>query len=134
LAPGAFATTLKDRDHKIPLLWQHDPQKPIGRNTGLREDSTGLRFDAQVVTETAAGAEAMALLCPWAPGSAASNCSTAVLALLDADIDRCEPVSVVFALDLDSLPAVDHWADVRRMRRSDCGTMPPHPRRDTTKE
>jgi HK97 family phage prohead protease len=62
LVPGAFSTTLKDRGHKIPLLWQHDPQKAIGRNTGLREDATGLRFDAQVVTETAAGAEAMALL------------------------------------------------------------------------
>jgi uncharacterized protein len=40
LAPGAFTRTLKDRGHKVPLLWQHDPQKPIGRNANLREDRT----------------------------------------------------------------------------------------------
>lgn len=59
---GAFKKTLKERGDRIPLLLQHDPWTPIGKPTELKEDKTGLAFKAEVVTETQAGAEAMALL------------------------------------------------------------------------
>lgn len=62
LKPGAFRKTLKERDGRISLLWQHDPFTPIGKPSTLKEDRDGLAFRAEVVTETRAGAEAMALL------------------------------------------------------------------------
>lgn len=62
MKPGAFKKTLKERGDRIPLLWQHDTWSPIGKPTELKEDKIGLAFKASVVTETRAGAEAMALL------------------------------------------------------------------------
>ena len=62
MKPGAFRKTLKERGDRIPLLWQHWPDVPIGRPTELKEDKTGLSFRASVTTDTRAGAEAMALL------------------------------------------------------------------------
>lgn len=62
LKPGAFKRTLKARAEKIPLLWQHWPDVPIGKPTSIKEDKTGLAFEASVSTQTRAGAEAMALL------------------------------------------------------------------------
>jgi len=40
--PGAFARSLK-RGGVVPLLWQHDPARPIGRIEYLKEDKRGLR-------------------------------------------------------------------------------------------
>jgi HK97 family phage prohead protease len=60
--PGAFRKTLKERGERIPILWQHNPDYPIGRPTTLKEDKTGLRFDAAISERTSKGAEAMALL------------------------------------------------------------------------
>ena len=60
--PGAFRKTLKERGERVPVLWQHDPFSPIGRPTELKEDKEGLAFSAEVVVDTRAGAEAMALL------------------------------------------------------------------------
>lgn len=62
MKPGAFRKTLRERGDRIPLLWQHDPYTPIGKPTELKEDKTGLSFKADVVTDTRAGSEAMALL------------------------------------------------------------------------
>lgn len=62
MKPGAFRKTLKERGDRIPLLWQHWPDTPIGKPTTLKEDKTGLAFSASVTTDTRAGAEAMALL------------------------------------------------------------------------
>jgi HK97 family phage prohead protease len=62
MKPRAFKKTLAERGDRIPLLWQHDPWTPIGKPTELKEDRNGLAFKAQVITETRAGAEAMALL------------------------------------------------------------------------
>jgi HK97 family phage prohead protease len=59
---GAFKKTLAERGSRVPLLWQHDPWTPIGKPTELKEDRDGLAFRAEVVTDTRAGAEAMALL------------------------------------------------------------------------
>jgi HK97 family phage prohead protease len=62
MKPGAFRKTLKERGDRIPLLWQHDPNTPIGKPDELKEDRIGLAFKASVVPEVRAGQEAMALL------------------------------------------------------------------------
>lgn len=59
---GAFRKTLKERGDRIPVLYQHNPEWPIGRPTELKEDRTGLKFDAEIVDETTHGRDAMALL------------------------------------------------------------------------
>lgn len=58
---GAFARALKRGAASIPLLWQHEAGRPIGRIEYLREDGRGLRVIARL-SETMAGREAGALL------------------------------------------------------------------------
>lgn len=45
---GAFARSLKGREEGVPLLWQHDPARPIGRIEYLKEDGRGLRVIARL--------------------------------------------------------------------------------------
>jgi HK97 family phage prohead protease len=58
--PGAFARCLA-RDGQVPLLWQHQVGKPIGRIEYLKEDRRGLRVIARL-SEGAAGREAATYL------------------------------------------------------------------------
>ena len=58
---GAFARTLKRGIGAVPLLWQHDAARPIGRIEYLKEDGRGLRVIARL-SESRAGQEAAALL------------------------------------------------------------------------
>jgi HK97 family phage prohead protease len=61
---GAFARSLKrmgTRTSTCPLLWQHQPSRPIGRVEYLKEDKRGLRVIARL-SGGAAGREAAALL------------------------------------------------------------------------
>jgi len=58
---GAFARSLKRGAQGVPLLWQHDAGRPIGRIEYLREDKRGLRVIARL-SEGRAGKEAAALL------------------------------------------------------------------------
>ena len=60
--PGAFRKTIRERGERIPILWQHNPDWPIGRPSELKEDKTGLRFDAAISEATTYGRDAMALL------------------------------------------------------------------------
>lgn len=60
--PGAFRKTIRERGERVPVLWQHDPDKPIGRPTSLKEDKTGLAFNAAITEATTYGRDAMALL------------------------------------------------------------------------
>lgn len=63
--PGTFRRTLAEhraRRTSPALLWSHDPSQPIGVWTSLVEDERGLRVTGKLVTETARGAEALALL------------------------------------------------------------------------
>lgn len=52
LIKGCFAKSIEERgpaskaNDKIIFLWQHDQREPIGRITELREDETGLYFEA----------------------------------------------------------------------------------------
>ncbi|HVQ09359.1 MAG TPA: HK97 family phage prohead protease [Allosphingosinicella sp.] len=58
---GAFARSLRRKAGAMPLLWQHAPERPIGRVDYLKEDRRGLRVIGQL-SEGAAGREAAALL------------------------------------------------------------------------
>ncbi|HYJ30009.1 MAG TPA: HK97 family phage prohead protease [Allosphingosinicella sp.] len=58
---GAFARSLKRGVRSVPLLWQHEAGRPIGRIDYLKEDKRGLRVIARL-SESAAGREAAALL------------------------------------------------------------------------
>ncbi len=58
---GAFARSLARGAGVVPLLWQHDPARPIGRVEYLKEDRRGLRvigrlLDARAARLLAAGA------------------------------------------------------------------------------
>ncbi|HST37109.1 MAG TPA: HK97 family phage prohead protease [Allosphingosinicella sp.] len=51
---GAFAASLKRGGGTVPLLWQHRPDRPIGRIEYLREDRRGLRVIGRLVDGRAA--------------------------------------------------------------------------------
>jgi HK97 family phage prohead protease len=51
---GAFARALKGGAGAVPLLWQHEAGRPIGRIEYLREDKRGLRVIGRLVDEKAA--------------------------------------------------------------------------------
>jgi len=59
--PGAFERSLTRGARSVPLLWQHDPARPIGRIEYLKEDRRGLRVIARLSGGTG-GREAAALL------------------------------------------------------------------------
>ena len=59
---GAFARTVKAQGGKVPLLWQHDTQEPIGVSLSLEEDEVGLKVHGQINLEVQRGAECYALL------------------------------------------------------------------------
>lgn len=46
----------------MPLLWQHDTARPIGRVLALNEDSRGLRMVAGISPDCRDGVDALALL------------------------------------------------------------------------
>ena len=58
---GAFARSLKRGVGAVPLLWQHDSGRPVGRIEYLKEDRRGLRVIARL-SAGSAGREAAALL------------------------------------------------------------------------
>lgn len=47
IAKGAFVDSLA-KGRRIPLLWQHDPDRPIGMVEHAAEDARGLRVIAQL--------------------------------------------------------------------------------------
>jgi HK97 family phage prohead protease len=59
--PGAFAGSLQ-AGRKVRMLWQHDPQQPIGVWDDVREDQKGLWVRGRILTEVARGREAAALV------------------------------------------------------------------------
>jgi HK97 family phage prohead protease len=58
---GAFERSLKRGAGGVPLLWQHDAARPIGRIEYLKEDRRGLRVIGRL-SAGAAGQEAARLL------------------------------------------------------------------------
>ncbi len=51
---GAFARALKRGAGPVPLLWQHEPGRPIGRIEYLKEDKRGLRVIGRLADGRAA--------------------------------------------------------------------------------
>ena len=58
---GAFARSLKRGAGAVPLLWQHEAGRPIGRIEYLKEDARGLRVIGRL-SAGAAGREAAEFL------------------------------------------------------------------------
>jgi HK97 family phage prohead protease len=46
----------------VPLLWQHDPSRPIGRVLSLAEDARGLKMVAGISPDCRDGLDALALM------------------------------------------------------------------------
>lgn len=59
--PGAFTKTLQERASRVKVLWQHNPDWPIGKPVLLEETAQGLRVRAQI-SKTALGNDAMTLI------------------------------------------------------------------------
>lgn len=63
VAPGAFSATLAARTRKLPILWQHRQDSPIGVYDEVREDAKGLFVRGRLLVKDVAQArEAHALL------------------------------------------------------------------------
>ena len=58
---GAFERSLRRGAGAVPLLWQHDSARPVGRIEYLREDRRGLRVIARF-SDGRAGRRAAALV------------------------------------------------------------------------
>lgn len=58
---GAFQRSLRRGAGAVPLLWQHDAARPVGRIDYLKEDRRGLRVIARL-SDGRSGREAAALL------------------------------------------------------------------------
>lgn len=58
---GAFARAIAGA-RPVPLLWQHDPARPIGVVEALAEDDRGLRVIGRLNAQTRAARDAGALL------------------------------------------------------------------------
>lgn len=59
---GAFARAVGRGAEAVPLLWQHDPARPIGRIETIAEDAHGLRVIGRLSERSGMGREAAALL------------------------------------------------------------------------
>lgn len=63
IEPGAFLASLARRGPTaIRMLWQHDPARPVGRWTAIREDRRGLYAEGALSLSTDAGREAAGLI------------------------------------------------------------------------
>src|SRR3546814_9189318 len=59
---GAFARAVAAGPKGVPLLWQHDPKRPIGRIERIEEDARGLRVIGRLSGASGPGRDAAALL------------------------------------------------------------------------
>lgn len=63
--PGAFKGTLQDWKRKgqmVPMLWQHDPDEPIGVWDSLSEDEQGLKASGTLILDVPQAAAVRALV------------------------------------------------------------------------
>lgn len=61
---GAFSEAIKqfESGRTIPILWQHDQEKPIGMIEKMEEDEYGLFISARILRDVWYGREAMSLI------------------------------------------------------------------------
>jgi HK97 family phage prohead protease len=65
VARGAFAKSLsrlKEAGRTVKFLWQHDPTRPIGTWSDVRENQNGLWVAGEVLTDIQVGQEAALLM------------------------------------------------------------------------
>jgi len=63
VSPGAFASALRRRGtSRIAMLYQHEPSRPVGVWTSLREDERGLWVEGRLALDADDGRDAHALL------------------------------------------------------------------------
>lgn len=61
--PGAFARSLRQRGHRgVKLLYQHDPNEPIGIWTKISEDARGLFVQGRLLDDVARSREVLSLM------------------------------------------------------------------------
>lgn len=58
---GAFSNTLK-RSGRVKMLWQHNPNEPIGVWDEIKEDDTGLFVRGRILESVSKGAEVLTLV------------------------------------------------------------------------
>lgn len=61
ILPGAFTKTLNENAHRVKVLFQHNPDWPIGVPTKMEENSDGLLVEAKI-SKTTMGQDTMILL------------------------------------------------------------------------
>ena len=54
-APGAFKKSIRERGDRIPVLWQHNPDTPVGKHRSIKEDATGLAVDVELIDDDSDG-------------------------------------------------------------------------------
>jgi HK97 family phage prohead protease len=96
IAPGAFAASLSKRGAAgIRMLFQHDPNEPIGRWLSIREDERGLQVEGQLATGVARAREIHALMAEGALDGlsigfrtvrARTDAKTGVRRIIEADL------------------------------------------------
>ena len=59
---GAFRKSIQAKNGKIPILYGHDRNQPIGHSTSLVEDEHGLKAEGQLILDVQRAREAYALL------------------------------------------------------------------------
>lgn len=62
ITKGAFRESILSNDNDVKLLWQHDPELPIGNFSSIFEDDNGLYVEGQINLQTSQGQEAYSLL------------------------------------------------------------------------
>jgi len=96
IAPGAFAASLKARGAGgVKMLFQHDPNAPIGRWLSISEDRRGLKVEGQLamgvarareIHELMAGGAVDGLSIGFRTVRAKSDAKSGVRRILEADL------------------------------------------------
>ncbi|MEM0977278.1 MAG: HK97 family phage prohead protease [Pseudomonadota bacterium] len=65
VAPGAYAESLlalREAGRTVKMLWQHDPNRPIGVWDDVREDAHGLYVKGRILTDIPLGHDVQVLI------------------------------------------------------------------------
>jgi uncharacterized protein len=61
IEPGAFTKSIREAP-TVPILWQHDPDQPLGISTYMVQDGKGLKVEGQLAMEVQRAREVHALM------------------------------------------------------------------------
>ena len=127
--PGAFRNSLKRRGpESVRMLFQHDPNQPIGRWTEIREDTRGLFVRGRLTPGVAKSGEVLALMRSGALDGlsigfrtvrARKDAATGVRRILEADLWEISIVTFPMLPDA-RIARVKGW-------RRPMPTLPPMP-------